>query len=85
MSITLDQALQGVDLESGRTYHCRVGDVRVELRVFPAAESIDVASDTMLDAWAELPFPQPNAAAPCRKGVLPQPDIPFIPAEDERA
>jgi hypothetical protein len=85
MSITLDQALQGVDLESGRTYHCRVGDVRVELRVFPVDGSLDVTSDTMLDAWTELPYPQPHAVARCHKGVLPQPDVPFIPAEDDPA
>ena len=85
MSITLDQALQGVDLESGRTYHCRVGDVRVELRVFPVVESIDVASDTMLDAWTELPSPNPHAVARCCKGILPQPDVPSIPAEDDQA
>ena len=85
MSITLDQALQGVDLESGRTYHCRVGDVRVELRVFPVAGSFDVISDTMLDAWTEFPCPQPHAVARFHKGVLPQPEVPFIPAEDDQA
>ena len=82
MSMTLDQALSDVELESGRTYHCRVGGVRVELRVFPAEESLDLTDSTMLDPWCELPRPRPVKRGRIRRGVLPPPDVPFIPSED---
>ncbi len=83
MSMTLDQALLGVELESGRTYRCRVGDVRVELRVFPAEEPFDLTADTMFDPWTELPRPQPVKRGHVRQGILPPPDVPIMPVEDD--
>ena len=83
MSMTLDQALLGVELESGRTYRCRVGSVRVELRVLPVEEPLDLTDDTMLDPWTNLPQPQAIKRGHVRRGVLPPPDVPIIPIEDD--
>ena len=61
MSMTLVEALQQVNLESGRTYRCQVNDRWVEVRVLdepPPAPSMDIPeSDIMLDAWTDLPRP----------------------------
>ncbi len=79
MSIALDQTLQDVELESGRTYRCRVGNVYVEVRVLPA-DPLDLTADTMLDPWIDLPLPHPSKPTQATRGVLPPPDIPEIPS-----
>ena len=82
MSIALDQALKDVELESGRTYRCRVGDVDVELRVLPAGP-LDLTADAMLDPWVEFPHPEPATLIRVEPGLLQMPDFPLIPVGDE--
>lgn len=89
MSVTLEQALQGVDLEVGRTYHCQVKGRWIELRVLDTPPALGPAplaeSDVMLEAWAELPRPEPVARLRAKLGQLPPPDIPEIPPDDEHS
>ena len=94
MSISLVDALEDVELEAGRTYHCEVRGRNVELRVFPMSpdapsEDIDPASggglrpeDVMLDPWCEFPLPPPlSRVIPQSVASLPF-DIPEIPLDE---
>ena len=93
MSISLADALEDVELEAGRTYHCEVRGRQVELRVLPvppATPSIALAStqtgglrdeDVRLDPWCDLPPPRPlSRVIPRSVASLPF-DIPEIPSE----
>jgi hypothetical protein len=44
-----------------------------------------VESDVMLDAWVELPGPEPTFRIQVIPGELPPPDLPEIPLEDIEA
>jgi hypothetical protein len=90
MGLSLVEALSLVDLEPGRTYHCRVKDRMVELRVreaippellpAPLNES-DIM--IMLDPWVEFPPPAGGKRVRAKPGKLPLPDVPEIPKDDE--
>lgn len=86
--MTLVEALEGVELEAGRTYHCRVRDLDVELRVMPSIATLFVpdpisVDDAMLDSWVELPVAGRGIAVNVRWGNPFIPDVPVIPDENE--
>jgi hypothetical protein len=85
MGTSLAEALNGVELEIGRTYRCRVKEFWVELRVLgPVAEFIPapiVESDIRLDAWTELPEPSGGVAVRTQWGTPDLPDVPDFPSD----
>ena len=85
MSISLADALNQVDLEAGRVYQCRVGRLRVEVRVEDASLDLLSAplqtSDVMLDPWTDLPAPQPSAVLSVTTAPPLFPDAPELPAD----
>jgi len=86
VSTPLLSALEHVDLEAGRTYHCRVRDLWVEMRVSRAPadllpDELD-GNDIMLDSPADLPGPEPSFPVRSRPGHAPLPDEPQIPTGD---
>ena len=95
MSISLTDALKGVELEAGRTYRCAVRGHRVELRVLPELadepDSVDEAAatgglkdeDIRLDPWCDLPSPRPLARVESRRVAHLPIDIPEIPADED--
>jgi hypothetical protein len=87
MSMTLVEALQKVDLEAGRTYHCQVNDRWIEVRVLaeaPELPGIDIPeNDIMLDAWTELPRPPIAGIWHSRLVEPPLPDVPSIPSDED--
>ncbi len=87
MSLTLVEALGQVDLEEGQVYRCQVKGHWVELRVLGPAEVQPSAgydeSDVMLDPWVELPRPKSAIRLRARRGSLPLPDVPEIPADED--
>jgi len=88
MSLTLVEALGQVDLEEGQVYRCQVKGHWVELRVLGPAEVQPSAgyneSDVMLDPWVELPRPKSATRLRARRGSLPLPDVPEIPADEDQ-
>ncbi len=88
MSLTLVEALGQVDLEAGQVYRCQVNGQWVELRVFGPVEPEATAgydeSDVMLDPWVELPRPKSAIRLRARRGSLPLPDVPEIPADEDQ-
>jgi hypothetical protein len=84
--MSLANALHQVDLEAGRTYHCRVGRLRVEVRVEEAASDLLPAplesSDVMLDPWTDLPGPQPTTVLTATPGPPVFPDLPDVPTDE---
>jgi len=89
MVTSLAEALNNVELETGRTYRCRVKEFWVELRVLgPANESSATTSlqaDVPMDAWTELPEPSGGFIVPSRRGPPDVPDIPEIPQDENAA
>ena len=89
MATTIAEALHDVELETGRTYRCRVKEFWVELRVLgPVAEprpSMIPESDIRLDAWTELPEPAGGFIVPTRWGPPDLPDIPDMPQDGDEA
>ena len=89
MSMTLVEALGQVDLQEGQVYQCYVKGRWVELRMLKPNEVRPVAtfdpSDVMLDAWVELPSPTSKLTVRARRGTLPLPDVPEIPADEDQA
>ena len=84
MSIALADALEDVELVEGQTYHCQVHGRQIEVRVLTKSPSSGLSEDdVMLDAWTELPEPQPMKRGRVRRGVLPPPSVPDIPEEGE--
>jgi len=87
MSTSLAEALRDVELESGRTYRCRVKEFWVELRVLgPAAEpqpAMISESDIRLDTWTELPAPSGGLVVSLHCGPPDLPDLPDIPPEGD--
>jgi len=87
MSLSLVEALGQVDLEAGRVYRCHVKDKWVELRVLGPAEvspaSIYDESDVMLDPWVEFPRPTSDIRLRAKPGLLPLPDVPEIPTDED--
>jgi hypothetical protein len=81
MSLTLSEALRQVELEVGRTDHCRVQGSRIEMRVVeePAVPSRLDGSDVMLDASVDFPTPTVGIVVRATMGTLPLPDCPEIP------
>lgn len=85
MSLSLVDALQQVKLEAGRTYQCRVGQLRVQVRV--EEDALDILptplepSDVMLDPWTDLPAPQPVALLDVSLIAPVLPDVPEIPSD----
>jgi hypothetical protein len=87
MSTSLADALHDVELESGRTYRCRVKELWVELRVLgpvvePAATPLPEA-DVRLDAWTELPASPGGFVISAHRGPPDLPDVPDIPLEGD--
>lgn len=87
MSLSLVEALGQVDLEAGRVYVCQVKGHWVELRMLGTAEAPSLAaydkSDVMLDPWVEFPHPKPGILVTATPGLLPLPDVPEIPWDDD--
>ncbi len=94
MSISLVDALEDVELEVGRTYHCEVRGRQVELRVLPVPPAIrSVASgsteigglseeDIRLDPWCDLPPPRPLSYVVAQAVPHLPFDIPEIPSDE---
>ena len=82
MSLTLAEALGHVDLESGHTYRETVNGRIVEVRVFEDAPTPELAEQVMLLPWFDFPFTAVGTVR-AQPGVLPLPDPPVIPSEDE--
>jgi hypothetical protein len=83
MSIQLAEALQQVELETGKTYRCEIRGRWVEVRVLdlkPEPSAL-AESDVMLEPWVKLPRPAPVAQGrstlgeprPLRVPELPEP------------
>jgi hypothetical protein len=89
MGTSLAEALNDVELETGRTYRCRVKEFWVELRVLgPATEppaTMIPELDLRLDAWTELPEPSGGRIVSLRRGPPDLPDIPHIPPDGDEA
>jgi hypothetical protein len=87
MSMSLANALHQVDLEAGRVYHCRIGRLRVEVRVEETASELLStpleASDVMLDPWTDLPAPQPVTVLAVTAGPPVLPDLPDLPTDEQ--
>ena len=85
MSMSLVDALQQVKLEAGRIYQCRVGKLRVQVRVEENAWDLLPAplepSDVMLDPWTDLPAPQAVALVDITLVAPVLPDVPNIPID----
>ena len=85
MATSIAEALQNVELESGRIYRCQVKEFWVELRVLgPMAEPrpcMIPESDIRLEPWVELPEPSGGVAVTMHLGPPDPPDIPDIPAD----
>ena len=85
MSMSLVDALQQVPLEAGRIYQCRVGKLRVEVRVEENASDLLPAplepADVMLDPWTDLPAPQAVALVDVTLVAPVLPDVPNIPSD----
>ena len=78
MSIPLSDALQQVELEAGRVYECRVGNLQIEVRVKTASSLLPDPlnpEDIMLDPWTEFPGPKSGIVLPVTRGgsLLPDP------------
>jgi hypothetical protein len=84
---TLEEALQVVDLEPGRTYRVEVRGQTVEVRVLEttgtAAQPSDFADETMMEPWIALPEPKWVGTVKSRLAPPELPDIPEIPRDDE--
>lgn len=86
MRISLEQALQDVDLRPGQTYRCVVRNQIVEVQVLSAITSPEERSSVLdefkpeslapHDAWMELPEPQTLGLVRARPGSPERPDIP---------
>jgi len=87
MSVSLEEALQAVDLEPGRTYRCRVRGHWVYLQVLESQAvpepSLPAESLAPRDAWVELPQPPAVGTVQAHRAPPNPPDIPEIPADDE--
>lgn len=89
MSALLSQALGQLNLQPGQTYRTTVNGREFEVRALeqPRQEESGVASQfetmTMLEPWFEMPEPIAAYTVPALPGVLPLPDAPVIPAEQE--
>jgi hypothetical protein len=87
MGLTLTEALAQVDLEAGRTYRCQVNGRWVEVRVLESAKVLPSCrydeSDVMLDPWVEFPLPAATMVVRAKLGVMPLPDAPEIPADED--
>jgi hypothetical protein len=85
MSLSLVDALQQVDLEAGRIYQCRVGQLRIQVRVEEIACELLPAplepADVMLDPWTDLPAPQAVAFMDVALVAPVLPDAPLIPSD----
>jgi hypothetical protein len=89
IAVTLEKALEPLNLEPGRTYRCRVRDLEIELRVLPQSgwplpDPIH-ESDIMLDPWIDFPDLPGWVPVETEPGEFLPPDIPVIPrdADDE--
>src|SRR5690348_4847448 len=85
MATSLAEALNDVELETGRTYRCRVKEFWVELRVLdPATEPeapMILESEVPMDPWTELPEPAGGFVVSGHWGPPDPPDIPDIPQD----
>jgi hypothetical protein len=86
MSLSLQEALKGVELRAGQTYRCQVNGFMVELHV----TAIEPASalreeDIMLEPWVELPKPPPSGYVVSKLVPAKLPDPIDIPEEDYEA
>lgn len=76
MGIPLEEALQAVDLEAGRTYRCVVKDHQIELRVLKSEEKNGHADKKMSEgeipqAKSEIPALGPTAALVTESDLAP--------------
>jgi hypothetical protein len=89
MATSIAEAFHNVELETGRTYRCRVKEFWVELRVLgPATEpsaTVNLEADVPMDAWTELPEPSGGFIVPTHWGPPDLPDPPDIPPEEYEA
>ena len=89
MSLSLEDALQQVDLEAGRTYQCRVGKLHVQVRVEENVPNLLPApldeSDIMLDPWTDFPSPPGGTLLKVTRVVQLLPDVPEIPVDWEES
>lgn len=87
MSIPLDQALQNVDLEAGRTYPCHVKGRTVQVKVWETPPELLPdplnENDIMLEPWVEFPDPEPLMLSTSYLTEPEPPDIPEIPGDEE--
>jgi hypothetical protein len=88
MNISLEQALQAVDLEPGQTYRCQVRGNWVVLKVLES-QSLDLMlgrteSLAPQEAWVELPELASQGSIRTLLVPLALPDVPAIPNEDEQ-
>jgi hypothetical protein len=82
MSATLAKALKDLGLRPGQTYRATVDGYDVEVRMLDEAPTPELADQVMLLPWVEFPT-APVGTVIARRGPVPLPDPPVIPAEDE--
>jgi hypothetical protein len=82
MSISLAEALRLVDLRPGQTYQEKVNGWTVEVRVLDEAARPELAEQVMLQPWVDIPF-TPALTIQAKPGVLPLPDPPVIPVDED--
>ena len=82
MNPSLAEALRHCDLQPGQTYRETVNGRTVEVRVLDDAPTPELADQVMLLPWVEFPF-NPVLTIQVTPTVLPLPDVPVIPADEE--
>jgi hypothetical protein len=82
MSVSLEEALQAVDLEPGRTYRCQVRGQWVELQVLGPAAPPTVEAEAPVAPWTDLPEPSPVGVVRARLAPPELPDVPDIPTDE---
>jgi hypothetical protein len=90
MSMSLEEALSQVELETGKTYRCKVKGQMVVVKVVdslpPSTPPVEIdESDLMMEAWTSLPLPPPRFRVIAKPGKLPPPDRPDIPLDEDEA
>ncbi len=81
MSLSLAEALAGVDLQPGHTYRETVHGRTVEVRVLDDEPTPELAEQVMLLPWVEFPF-NPVGTVTAKLGPPWLPDPPVLDESD---
>lgn len=85
MGMSLQEALEKVDLESGKTYVVQVKHHWIQLKVWelpPVSPVVITEDDIMLDPWTVLPVPTGGTLIKAKPGTMPLPPPQNITLDD---